>query len=127
MSSAGFSITSWQELAILVGIVSALAGVTGSLVRSRIDRKGAEAAASDRIIRLVEVEADKRVAVVRTEFELKIAQMQLQHRDEIHAMRSTFEKQIREIKKQYVECPVAECPHRPPIRTTRGPRTTPGT
>lgn len=124
MNGTGFTINSWQELAILVGIASAIAGTAGAMIKAKIDSKSAEAAASDRIIRLIEQEADKRVAVVRTEFELKIAQMQLEHRDEIHAMRSNFEKQIREIKRQYIDCPVLDCPHRPKP-ATRGPKTTP--
>jgi hypothetical protein len=127
MTSGTFTITSWQELAVLVGIVSALAGVTGGIIRSRIDRKSAEASASDRIIRLIQQESDKRVQIVRTEFELKIAQMELGHRSQIEQMKSGFDKQIREIKRQYVDCPITECPHRKVIRTTRGPRTNPTT
>lgn len=96
-----WTITSWQELAVLIGIVSAIAGVSGGVIRSKLDRKSADAAQSDRIIRLVEVEADKRVEVVRTEFMLQIAQMQLEHQKQIADMRNDFEKQIKSLKKEH--------------------------
>lgn len=99
--TSDWAISSWQELAILVTIVAALAGVSGGVIKSRLDSKGAEQASSDRLIRLIETEADKRVEVVRTEFALTIANMELKHRDELTAMRTDFEKQLRSLKKEH--------------------------
>lgn len=101
MTTEGFTITSWQELAILISIVAAIAGVLGGVVKSQIDRRASDAAAQDRIIRLIEVEAEKRVEVVRTEFKLQIAEMQLAHRTEIDAMKSDFEKQLHSLKREH--------------------------
>ena len=95
-----WSLTSWQDIAILTGIVAALAGVGGAALKARLDKRQADAAASDRIIRLVEVEAEKRVEVVRTEFALKIAEMELAHRDQIASMRQAFETQLAALKKE---------------------------
>lgn len=118
--------TSWQDVALLVGIVATMAGVGGAMLRSRLDSKAAEAAASDRIIRLVEVEADKRVQVVRTEFELKIAQMELTHRDQLTAMRVDFEGQLAGLKAEHdrYRCELAPVCHwrnrkNPPPAPTR--------
>lgn len=106
----GFSITSWQELALTIGIVSAIAGVLGGLIKSRLDQKGADAAASDRLIRLIETEADKRVEVVRTEFKLQIAEMQLEHSKELAAVRAEFEKQVKALRKEH---DAYRCEHAP--------------
>lgn len=96
-----FTVSSWQDIAILVGIAATVSGIIGATLRSWIDRKNAEAAASDRLIRLAEVEAEKRVEIVRTEFKLQIAEMQLQHRSEIDSMRADFEKELRSLKKEH--------------------------
>lgn len=96
-----WTITSWQELAIVVTIVAALAGVTGGIIKSRLDSKNAEQASSDRLIRLIEEEADKRVEVVRTEFKLQIAEMQLEHQKQMNTMRQDFEKQLKALRKEH--------------------------
>lgn len=96
-----WNISSWQELAIIVSIVAALAGVTGGVIKSRLDSKTVEQATSDRVIRLVEVEAEKRVEYVRTEFKLQIAEMQLEHRTQLEAMRTDFEKQLKTLRKEH--------------------------
>lgn len=101
MTSTGFAISSWQELAILISIVAALAGVLGGTIKTQLDRRASDAAAQDRIIRLVEVEAEKRVEVVRTEFKLQIAELQLAHRSEIDAMRTNFDKQLHALKREH--------------------------
>lgn len=101
MTGSTFTISSWQDLAIIIGIISAAAGVMGGFIRSKLDKKSSDAAASDRIIRLVEVEADKRVEVVRTEFKLQIAEMQLEHGRQIEAMRNDFEKQVKTLRKEH--------------------------
>jgi hypothetical protein len=96
-----FSISSWTDVALLVGICSALAGILGGVIRSKLDRKTAEEASSDRLIRLIEAEAEKRVEIVRTEFKLQIAEISLAHRTELDAMRSEFEKEFRSLKKEH--------------------------
>lgn len=96
-----FTIGSWQDLAIIVGIASAMAGVIGGLVRARLDRKSAEAAASDRLLRLVETEAEKKVEVVRTEFKLQFAELQLSHQAELASMRADFDKQVKSLKREH--------------------------
>lgn len=122
MTGSTFTISSWQELAVIVGIVSAVAGVIGGVIRSRLDKKSAEAAASDRLIRLIETEADKRVAVVRTEFELKMANLQLAHRQELEALRATFERELQELRdSQKLVCTVAGCAGRIVTTSTRRP------
>jgi hypothetical protein len=107
-----FAITSWEELALLISIVAAIAGVGGGMIKSGIDRKTAEASASDRIIRLIEQESEKRVEVVRTEFKLKIAEMQLEHRSELETVKADFEREIRELRNRGSECSAANCPNR---------------
>lgn len=99
--STDWTISTWQELAVLITIVATVAGIGGGVIRSRIDSKSAEQASSDRLIRLIETEADKRVEVVRTEFQLTIANMELKHRDELTAMRSEFERQLATLKVQH--------------------------
>lgn len=96
-----WQVSSWQDLAILVTILAAIFGLLGGLIKSAIDKRASDAQAQDRIIRLVEVEAEKQVQVVRTEFELSVAQMKLEHRNQIDAMRADFEKQIHTLKKEH--------------------------
>lgn len=96
-----FTVASWQDVAIIVGIAATLSGIIGAMLRSWLDRKNAETAASDRLIRLAEVEAEKRVEIVRTEFKLQIAEMALQHRTEIDSMRADFEKELKSLKKEH--------------------------
>lgn len=129
MTGSGFAITSWQELAIIVGVASTIAAIAGGLIRASIDRKTAEASASDRIIRLIEQEAEKRVEIVRTEFKLKIAEMELAHRSQLVEMKAEFEREIRELRNRGRDCAAADCPNRNtgpiPIRTTRAKRNSP--
>lgn len=101
MTSTGFTIDSWQQLAVLATIVATASGLLGSMVRSRLDARKANDDASDRIIRLVETEADKRVEIVRTEFKLQIAEMQLEHRDEITKLKTDFNKQLSTLKREH--------------------------
>lgn len=108
----GFSLTSWTDVAILVGIASTLAAIAGGMIKSRLDRESSEAAASDRIIRLIEQEAEKRVQVVRTEFQLKIAQMELAHKQEFDEMKAAFEREIQELRNRGLDCSVPDCPNR---------------
>lgn len=101
VSSADFTLQSWQDVAIFVGIVTAFSTLIGGLGatvfnrrKSLIDKKASDDAASDRIIVLVEKEAEKRVEVVRTEFALKIAEMELKHHSELTKVRTDFEAQL---------------------------------
>jgi uncharacterized membrane-anchored protein YhcB (DUF1043 family) len=96
-----FTISGWTDLAVLIGMFSLIAGIIGGAIRSRLDRRSAEEASSDRLIRLVEAEAEKRVEIVRTEFKLQIAELTLAHRTEIDAMRSDFEKEFKSLKSEH--------------------------
>jgi hypothetical protein len=95
-----FTIASWNELAILIGIISVISGILGGLIRYRLDKGKADVAASDRLIVLIEKEADKKVSIVRTEFQLKLADLELKHRDEIAQMRNDFEAQIKKLRSE---------------------------
>lgn len=97
----GFTVSSWQELAILIGIVASIAGALGVAGKSWLDKRASDAAATDRIIRLVEVEAEKRVEVVRTEFKLQIAEMQLTHREQMDSLKADFERRIKTLKNDH--------------------------
>lgn len=121
MSTQGWTIASWQELAVIVSIVGALFALLGGMTKTWIDKRGADASAQDRIIRLVEVEAEKRVEVVRTEFKLQIAEMQLEHRNQIDAMRADFDKQLHALKREHnsTKCELA------PICSWRNSKTPP--
>lgn len=112
-----FTVTGWQDLAVLAGIVATVFGIGGSLLtnaynkhRTRIEQQQAEQASSDRLIRLIETEADKRVEIVRTEFKLQIAEIQLEHQKQITAMRADFEQQVKALKK---ERDAYRCEHAP--------------
>lgn len=110
MPSQGWSITSWQEVAVLVSIVGAVFALLGGLVKSYIDKRNSDASTQDRIIRLVEVEADKRVEIVRTEFKLQIAEMQLRHQKELTSMRNEFDRQLKAMKTEH---DTFRCDHAP--------------
>lgn len=101
MITSGFTLGSWQELAIIVGIVATISGVLGGMIKSKIDARASDAAASDRLIQLIEREADKRVEIVRTEFKLQIAEMQLEHRDQITKLKTDFNKQLGTLKREH--------------------------
>lgn len=105
-----WAISGWQELAVLMGVAVALSGIIASLIKGKIDHNNAEAAASDRLIRLIETEADKRVQIVRAEFELKIAEMELAHRAELEELTARFEREIQEIRDSvHLACDVPGC------------------
>jgi hypothetical protein len=112
-----FTIGSWQDVALVATIAATLTGVVASLGtnlynkhRAQIETQAADQAASDRLIRLIETEADKRVEIVRTEFKLQIAEMQLEHQRELTAMRTDFEKQVKALKKEH---DAYRCEHAP--------------
>lgn len=105
-----WSINSWQEAAVVISMTAAFVGALVALIKGRIEHETAQAAASDRIIKLVETEAEKRVQVVRTEFELKIAEMQLAHRQEIEELKAQFERELQEIRESHhLVCEVPGC------------------
>lgn len=108
MVAPSFHISGWGDLAIIAGICTALASLFGGLLAtrlnsraSRIAQRQADDSASDRLIRLIETEAEKKVQIVRTEFELKIAQMQLEHSKQLTAMREDFERQLKALSKEH--------------------------
>lgn len=103
--SNGLALDHWQDWAILVTLIGAVftaLGITGTQfynrIASRRSDKAADDEASDRLIALIEREADKRVAIVRAEFELAIANLKLEHAKELNLVRSDFTVQIAEIK-----------------------------
>ena len=98
---ASWTIQSWQEFGVVISIIAVAAGLLGGLIKSRIDQRASDAQASDRLIALIEREADKRVEIVRTEFKLQIAEMQLQHRDEIAKLKTDFNKQLSSLKREH--------------------------
>lgn len=98
---ASWTIQSWQEFSVVVSVIAVAAGLLGGLIKSRIDQRASDAQASDRLIALIEREADKRVEIVRTEFKLQIAEMQLQHRDEIAKLKTDFNKQLGTLKREH--------------------------
>lgn len=105
-----WSVSNWQEAAVIISMTAAFVGALVALIKGRIEHETAEAAASDRIIRLIETEADKRVQVVRTEFELKIAQMELAHKREIEELTERFERELQEIRdSHHLVCDVPGC------------------
>jgi len=80
------------------------------------EQQAADDVASERLIKLIEREADKRVAIVRAEFELIIAKLKLEQLQkdvakaaELTAIRADFERQIAEIKQagETYRCDVA--------------------
>jgi hypothetical protein len=108
IKETSFSLNSWQDVAVLVGVVSALFTILGGLItasfnrrKSLIEKKSADDAASDRLIRLIETEAEKKVEIVRTEFKLQIAEAQLEHSRQLTAMRTDFEKQLAALRKEH--------------------------
>lgn len=119
-------ISTWTDLAIVFGLFGTFSGIIGSLIRSKIEKRTSDAAASDRLIVLIEREADKRVGLVRTEFQLKLADLELAHRDEIALIRKDFENQIKKLKTEHDthRCELAQvCSWRnsklpPPVKKT---------
>ena len=103
----GLNIDSWQDvltLASVFGAVCAALGVIGTQFYNRLhaaqESQAADDAASERLIALIEREADKRVEIVRTEFKLKLAELKLEHQAELTAVRSDFDKQVRELRSE---------------------------
>lgn len=83
---------------MLVGLIAAVFGMVTGLRRAGLDKQAADDAQADRLIRLAEEEAEKRVSIVRTEFELKMAQSELTHRDEMKVLRDHLEGEIRTLR-----------------------------
>lgn len=105
IAGPSFHLSGWGDVAILCGILATLSSVLGGLLgikfnsrKSKIDQQAAEDQASDRLIRLIETEADKKVEIVRTEFRLEIAELKLAHSSELSSMRQDFEKQLKRLR-----------------------------
>lgn len=116
-ASSGFDVTSWSDIVLVVGGIAALSTALGAGVsavytkhKAKLERAVADDNASDRIIRLIEVEAEKKVEIVRTEFKLEIAQIKLQHAEEIKAMREEFESQLKSLRAEH---DTFRCEHAP--------------
>lgn len=102
------TINTWQDVAVLIAAVSAFFSIVGGVIatylnrrKSNIEQAKANDDASDRLIRLIEQEADKKVEVVRTEFKLVIAELKLQHAKELTAMRQDFENQLNALRGEH--------------------------
>lgn len=100
-----FTIDNWNEVALIVGVMTgvtgAFFGIIWNLLKHKVESRAADDAAQDRLIKLVETEAEKRIAVVRVDFELKIAHMQAEHSQQIARMQSEHDKQIRDLHREY--------------------------
>lgn len=117
-----WTIAGWQEIAVIAGVAATLSAALGALIKGKVDHANAEAAASDRLIRLIETEADKRVDVVRAEFELKIREMELAHKQELDDLRCDFEREIDAIRSSvHLACEVEGCSGRV-VTSKRHPR-----
>lgn len=108
LAVSDFTIDSWGEVAIFVGLITATAGAIGAAITARYTRskqvlesQSADDAATDRLIRLIEQEAEKRVAIVRAEFELQIAEMKREHAREIAALTAKFESELDQVRRAH--------------------------
>jgi len=100
-----FQLNGWGDVAILCGIFATLSSVLGGGLgikingrKSKIDQQAADDQASDRLIKLIETEANKKVEIVRTEFRLEIAELKLAHSSELSSLRQDFEKQLKKLR-----------------------------
>lgn len=104
------------DLAVALGVVVALFGLWWGLLRNRRDGKTADDAAQDRLLKLIEEEAEKRVKLVRTDLELKIAEQELEHQREMRSMRREFEDRLsamrRDLETYRCDNAAAGCPNR---------------
>jgi len=74
-------------------------------------QQAADDVASDRLIKLIEREADKRVDIVRAEFALEIANLKLEHASELATLRAEIATVRRDA--EVFRCDVAQgCAHR---------------
>lgn len=117
----GLAIDSWQDVATLLTIVATsftVLGIVGTLIYNRFKNKredqAADDEASDRLIALITQEADKRVAIVRAEFELAIAELKLEHAKELNSVRADFQRQIAAVQENAdaYRCDVVPCASR---------------
>jgi hypothetical protein len=117
------ALDSWQDIAALVGILGVLftcLGILGTQFYTRRrdsrekrvikrEQQAADDIASDRLIKLAEAVAEKKVAFVRAEFQLIIANLKLDHANELTAMRADFDQQLATIRRDHetYRCDVA--------------------
>lgn len=105
VTAAGLTINSWADLTAALAIVGAVCTALGVLVsagytrrKGSIEQRSADDVAQDRLIKLIEQEAEKRVQIVRLEFEAEIAKMRLAHARELAKVRVDFEAQLAELR-----------------------------
>lgn len=105
LSVVGLTINSWADVTAALAIVGALCTALGVLVsaaytrrKGSIEQRSADDVAQDRLIKLIEREAEKRVQIVRLEFEAEIAKMRLAHAQELAKVRVDFEQQLAELR-----------------------------
>jgi hypothetical protein len=132
MSTLAPSLNAWYVLAAVIAAVFTALGVMGTQWYNHRTAKDAEDVAdrhrareddalSDRINRLVQEEADKRIAVIKTDFELKIIRAEVRHQDQLTSMRLEFETKLKEQARKIGAlassleirgCDVVDCPNR---------------
>lgn len=104
-----------MEISSIISVALAIVTIIGSLATARHtirkDRREQEIAhmatveaddrASDRIVKLAETEAEKRVAVVKTEMQLEINQLKLEYTQEISGLKDRLIDFGRERERYY--------------------------
>lgn len=85
-------------LIALASVVSAFLGMAGTLFYERRKNRRAQQAQDDenseRLIGLIQREADKRVEIVRADFKVQLLEQSAKHAEELNAMRRDFEEQL---------------------------------
>lgn len=107
ISAAGLTINSWADVTAALAVVGALCTALGVFVsaaytrrKGSIEQRSADDVAQDRLIKLIEQEAEKRVQIVRLEFEAEIAKMRIAHARELAKVREDFEAQLAEVRRE---------------------------
>lgn len=105
LSTVGLTINSWADVTAALAVVGGVCAALGVLVsaaytrrKGGIEQRSADDNAQDRLIKLIEQEAEKRVQIVRLEFEAEIAKMRIAHARELAKVRVDFERQLAELR-----------------------------
>ena len=122
----------WYVIAALIAAVFGAAGVIGTQWYNRARAKAAVVAdtgrrereddlLSDLLNRLVQEEADKRISVIKMDFELKMTKAEVAHQKELTGMRKEFEGKLQKQAEQIGAlarslsirgCDLVDCPNR---------------